>query len=466
MDGGEKNCPFSTLQRPKIFVSMNRFLPQQRVASVLDQLELRKKITKHGKQSILHLIDPFHDFEEDTAGFPDADGSLSSCQWQVSTLQLSKPAGTVGNWDCCVANLPFQYHSVRTGVANSLVAPAELYRSGKVTPGTNTTQFWHPVMVTSADTGQSLFDTTSANWETHGVSVKPVGDLTSKSSRVIALGFEVHNTTASLNKQGTVTVLQMSQNPRKMAIPWVNSGNTQSGVRDAYYFRCPPDTIEEAIRYPNAKQWEAAEGVMCVPTLMDTLVPVEMPQNCEICMLNYNDVPGSDTSGAVLASNPEWVTAGASSQWQGGWMQPAHFNTCCALFTGLSPETTLTVTCRALVEYFPYVGDTLLANATPSPPLDNAALRIYSEVVRHMPAGVPVDMNAKGDWWRMALKIIGNAVSVLGPVIGTAADAVIPGAAALGVATGAAGAAMANLSKGQKKRQRKQRMLQARNASV
>lgn len=444
---------------------MQRFSTAPRRATILHKLEAARKISPSGRKWVLAALDPFHDYQEDIAGYPDADGSLSNCQWVVKSLEVSKPAGTTGNWDCAVANFPLQMTCIPSGVTQVPVGAGSLYRVGEIIfPATTVaTDVIDSLTVSKADAGASLWDPAAANWECEALSCKEPEEK-SKTSRVIAFGFEVHNTTAELNKQGTVTVNEVSQTPDRSCIHTQKNGDdTRGGPREWYFFRVPPDTVGEAIRFPNALQWKAADGVYAVPSIQSDAMPVSKPINASLCGINHNDVPGSDTSGIVLCSECDYdnSTPAGWGGWRGGWMQPAHFNTVSAIFSGLSEETTLTVTMRALVEYFPYVGDTLLPSATPSPSLDSVALRLYADAIRSLPAAVPVDMNAKGDWFRMVGNRILNSVEEMAPVAGALADFVIPGAAAAGAAVSSSIAAGKAITKAKKKRrqQRNQRML-------
>jgi hypothetical protein len=92
---------------------------------------------------------------------------------------------------------------------------------------------------------------------------------------------------------------------------------------------------------------------------------------------------------------PAWVPTNISS-----------FNPAVAVFSGLSIQTTLTVTVRSYVEYFPTVGHPYMPLCAPSPVLDMKALAAYSIAARAAPYAVPADMNPAGEYFRMVLKIL------------------------------------------------------------
>jgi hypothetical protein len=72
-----------------------------------------------------------------------------------------------------------------------------------------------------------------------------------------------------------------------------------------------------------------------------------------------------------------------------------------AFFTGLSNQSSLTVTLNCWIEYFPSpIDQSLVVLATPSPRYDLIAQEIYSEALADMPVGVMVKENGLGDWFK------------------------------------------------------------------
>ena len=83
-----------------------------------------------------------------------------------------------------------------------------------------------------------------------------------------------------------------------------------------------------------------------------------------------------------------------------------------AYFTGLSAQTSLTVTMRAFVEVFPSPGNPLVPLAHPSSPYDAKVLQCYSEIMSELHAGYPVRDNAAGDYFRKAYAALKHAISI------------------------------------------------------
>lgn len=68
----------------------------------LQSLADNHKITQDGKEWLTLALDPFHDYNKQVAGYPDADGS----QTVVSCYQYQTDVSSVGgaNWDCHIYN--------------------------------------------------------------------------------------------------------------------------------------------------------------------------------------------------------------------------------------------------------------------------------------------------------------------------------------------------------------------------
>jgi len=83
-----------------------------------------------------------------------------------------------------------------------------------------------------------------------------------------------------------------------------------------------------------------------------------------------------------------------------------------AYFTGLSPETTLSVTYRTFVEYSPPATSDFYTEVTPCAEYDPHVFEVYNMVAKQAPYAVPVGQNAAGDFFR---KVLG-AVKTVAPI--------------------------------------------------
>jgi hypothetical protein len=94
-------------------------------------------------------------------------------------------------------------------------------------------------------------------------------------------------------------------------------------------------------------------------------------------------------------------------------------NTVGAYFTGLGPETVLTLDIRFIVEIAPTPNNqTLISLASPSAAFDPIALEMYTKAVAELPPGVMVKFNGSGKWWEIVKNVLSKAsplVANMGP---------------------------------------------------
>jgi hypothetical protein len=115
---------------------------------------------------------------------------------------------------------------------------------------------------------------------------------------------------------------------------------------------------------------------------------------------------------------------------------PVPFHTSGMMLTGLSQQSTFTVTLHTKWEISPVTGDQagkqLVALTKPACPSDFNALRLYQEAATMIPVGVPVSENASGDFWDLCLDALSVAATPIAtafgfPAAGVAATAGLQG---------------------------------------
>jgi hypothetical protein len=255
--------------------------------------------------------------------------------------------------------------------------------------------------------------------------------LTTDRCRLISVGFEIHNTTAEIYKQGSLTVAQLpdvAEDSHTCNYKDTNVAgyNTQSIQVD----RCclMASTLAPLLSVPGSQTWPAAEGVYVIPRM--TKVPSQV--------ISYALVEGQDggygANGRVpvlygtdgLVATPEPTTyirgvAGADSS-NIPLCNPfgaSGFAPCQVYLSGLSNASTLTISFRTVVEYFPALGSALLPLASPSPCYDPDVLRLYSEIITMAPYAVKVSENASGDYFRRIFQILSRALVLTSPLFGS-----------------------------------------------
>lgn len=408
-------------------------------------IERNMTSTLDGRDWLTMALDPFHDLNVPVKGYPDELSTSTAMQTIRKIITIVKPTelADTDTWDCHIATIPLAdtVHSW----ANSIANPRGHYDlTGAATVATLGT-----VTVSKCKSDQQTFpqDDTVFNYtdkrQIYGYSGT---DTNNKSpSRLIAGGFEVHNATAELERQGSVTVYSMP-NSMNQPSPCRITGATGGviGLSSARVARMPPARPDLAAIMNDARTWKAADGVY-VPFRLNTESEgfrLNARENGAFA-LTTNDSGAGDATTKFIVSNTEEdginVTAsgaptgdiinlrtmhGTSTNVNGSYVaadelpgisgyKQAPIQTSGAYFSGLSAGTVLTLNIRYLLEVAPTAANPeLLYTTSPSPLYDPRALETYTNIINRMPPGVPVDMNAKGDFWRL-IKGVGKTVGKL-----------------------------------------------------
>jgi hypothetical protein len=371
-----------------------------------------------GKNWALAALDPFHDTPIDPfAGYPDNNEAPSVQQVVKSSYSIS--AGSIGgNFDAHVCWLPWLDLDV------GRFFQAQIYNGGQFTPltvGAPTGSMWAGLMVDVVPSGTN----TMAQGTTTPVSLDgaTMATYTVNDWRLVAVGFEVINTTSELNAQGLVTAYRCPV-PQRSSKATVNAynytttggGGLLNGSGTAVVVSSPPTNVSAALLLPGSVQWKAKEGAYIVPTLNSTNITSGLDDTCVI----INDSVGESTYRGVTSNGAITGVSGLGSiiNWYPSGVGLVDFNIAGAYFTGLSNSTTLTVNIIHYFERFPSIDLTsdlnLVVLAKPSCRYDPKALELYSAVIRHMPVGVPQRFNGLGDWFREAVE---TAKDIISPVL-------------------------------------------------
>lgn len=421
-------------------------------------------LTREGKDWLVAVMDPFHDTPlKHLAGWPDVESGMSVVRCIQRQATIKKPEGHTGNWDAHVALVPvldrhLQWNSSQRvnnhcrwiGALPDPSPPSTFHGVAGVTcaaVSAGETVNWFPQTDTSHPGGPWIYLTLPDAY------TKGVG-------RLVGVGFEVHDTTAKLNKQGSCTVYRQMESGRD---PTVFNGCTDKPVVDEiqmYTFsgtplRAPPQSLDDAILLPGSRTWAAEDGCYQVGTFHTT----ENPAFC----VDYGQPVwfdcGNDDSMNPIGGNgnqfytpaAEWTqyaNAGEVKFFAGiapsARIHPIHQSG--AIFAGLHDSAALTVNVKYYYETFPSVAESeILVLATPSGEFDPMALNIYSHAMSNMPVGVKVGDNNSGDWfWDVVQKV----AKVAGPILGAIPHPIAQGLAPVVTTIGN------NLSEGKKKKKK------------
>jgi len=371
----------------------------KRSESAIGYLEGRGGLTPEGREWIIGAFDPFHDRDLDVKGLPDSNGTGSMVQIITMSAQVVGPS-TTNPWACHIVDLPFmgplnakQSPQVYTrNSAGGAIPNGIAIASGNVNNyGTN---FGGLSILTfnQSDNNQDIF---GANIQTAQSLAPNITDLINP-YRVIGKAFEVYNTSPDLYKSGAVCVYKQPAADMSTATTMLYSsaGGTSTCFMDSLLMEAPPGSVTSALRLPNSRQWDAKEGCYVITPLHGTDIPVHLANYTQ--PLYYPTTPGDVTNyGAQIPTNGSPL---------GAFLSPAdqnftNFDQTGAIFTGLTPQSTLTVNYRMIIEVFPSADSSLANFAHPSPCLDEVALELYSKICHRAPVGVEVKYNGLGDWF-------------------------------------------------------------------
>jgi len=421
---------------------MNR---TRRAEDILTRLGERTGMTECGKNWVMASLDPFHDTPLELKGMPTGESSASVVQCIKQTTTITAPSGiTTGTWDVSIVDWPWS-----TEVGLSKLYQQQTFQSSNPGIFGNTNSFGKLMtagLIVNEDpvntgglcfyagpTGAQMGINGVAGAAAHGGASYYDQILSLPDSyqigkhRVVAKGFEVHNTTASLYKGGSVlcwrspvaddtemtTMQQYALNgSSSFAIVQTGVPAATCKIMDG-----PPNSPATALLLPNSKQWDAEAGCYCVSALHSTDVPAYEAQKVVPILNDPDYVQGStpyQDGQSPYSSRLENTLSALGSAWLA-------VNTKCnmnqfdlngAYFTGLLPQTVLTINYNIYVERFPTnsVPD-LEVLANPAPERDNVALDFYTHAVRNLPVGVPVAMNGLGDWFKEAISTASNFIA-------------------------------------------------------
>jgi hypothetical protein len=224
----------------------------------VQQLVQAGKITPDGKDWLVAALDPFHDFAHPIAGYPDADTSQTVVSLYQYQATITAPAGVAGDWDCHIFNTPLARNSLFNTVTETATwtqlteqAVAAQRRLSTLT------------IVSGAPSALLFPDHTPlvASTVTTGLPAANVDDLVSGNSRIIGMGFEVHNTTSDMYKQGAVTTYRLPQVSGDFCELYANTAGTRITPLSGKRYCSPPELEGEAQRLKSARTWAARDGI-------------------------------------------------------------------------------------------------------------------------------------------------------------------------------------------------------------
>lgn len=350
-------------------------------------------------------------------GWPDLETSTSVVRCIKQSFSVVSNRGAAALWDCHIAQFPWMDDLIfnrwtRTTQGNRFLdAPAGTFAAGGL--GIYGVLAGTPLDISVA--GNHIGSLTVANSFSRGP------------GRIVGIGFEVTNTTSSLAVQGTATVYRQNQShPLTTTFEAESTPGVYGEAFSGSCFTPPPANIAQAMLLPGSRQWHAKDGCYVVqafvgqdnpPLTVDYTVPVVFPLD-DLC----------DVQNTTPVFAPALIGGFVNNATK---LYPIHMGG--AVFTGLSPDTTLTVTLVYYYETFPNLSEQdILVLGTPSAVYDPVALELFSHALCYMPVGVAAYDNAGGDWFEGIISILRDVAPIAAPFLG----AINPGLGAAALAAG------------------------------
>lgn len=359
--------------------------------------------SEEGMLWIKEVMDPFSDTRRRTVGFPDliTGNSVIQVVKRAITLDIGATAQDVhiflDTLDTA-ANLttqpfldPADPESLQNAVLASTVAGVDTHSRGGL-------------VIRKGPVGGTL------NFSSADITVPiPNTYVQNGTTRVIAKAFEVHNTSNKLNVGGAVTVYRdtgpIPSLDEKTLMAYGASSTAYGIGHTAHTLSQIPNTLAKVTNIPGSQTWEAEDGAYVVATMASqTNNPVEEHHGALI-------EPDLGTPAGKLSCNiyanpsvPQVPRLYATSP-----KMFSPFFLCGAYFTGLPPNSQLTINVLYVLERFVSAENLdLVVLAQPSPFYDPVALELYSRAAQRMPHGVKVGWNASGDWIKSVADILGT----------------------------------------------------------
>lgn len=354
------------------------------------------------------VVDPYCDKLLRSTGYPDGQTTISAIQRFYGRTTISCPFTlTAGQtWDVHVHTTPLhQKVSLRLGS-----------QLGNIVNYSQTNRVFGPIcirynhynaagsVIASQYFGLSTNDAVDSSY------------ATLKMTRTVSLGFELHNTTPDLYKQGSLTVYRCNVVDQQF-------GGFTKAVADAELAAIPhssrviasfPGDIAAASQYPNTRTWEASEGVYAV-ALPAPVNPYGLSNFSNFMMQNIDDVKGL----AMRAHAPGFTQSTVT------WSPIANVGVISSRFTDANQSFTLDY--RHVLESVPDPTDIVgVSYACTAPEYNKLFIQLYTLMFNSIPPGVPVGFNDAGEWarriWKIAKSVLPDLINLLPPtarVIGT-----------------------------------------------
>lgn len=243
--------------------------------------------------------------------------------------------------------------------------------------------------------------------------------------RLVGMGMELVNTTAPINRSGTIYCWRLPgiQSSDETLQYYQGAPLTLNRVGQFRRTATPPSTTAQAMLVPGTRSWASEEGAyIVVPFNADNepQYPTQTGPLIRTAPIVPLQVSSSNSGDPVLAPNAASIS---------GAFRLIPTNLAGIIATGNNPNSKFTLKVVWYYEEFPDLTSDVLTLATPSCQYDPLALQMYTEVLNSLPVAVPSSWNEAGDWWWDVVTAIKDHAAAVGGLLGGAPGAAIGQAA-------------------------------------
>lgn len=351
-------------------------------------------LSEAGRQWFTLATDLFHDEKLAIVGIPDNSPSPFYTEYINEQFTVGRTSGA--SYDVYVLTMPL--------LNGALVTTADFVHDATGgywdVPASGTTSAYNLINIVTVDTGQDPFTHVSR-------SVTQVG-ITSTNShpkRLVSLGFEVTDVTPAMYKQGSLTAWR-SESGLAPGCELVNRPPNSNIVVPCAFGKMPIFSPQMATQVPGSVTWEASKGCYMMCPLDTAAMSYSTPsrENMILAGVTTANSRGLITQMQIPPAHEDGESAVATRR----IAYHNHPLIGCVLAGMNGTVGVQTIVIRAVFQISP-IQDTALMRSCKTPPsADLKALALYSETVKRLPVAVPVNMNAKGDWWRIVKGVVSS----------------------------------------------------------
>jgi hypothetical protein len=349
------------------------------------------------------------------------------------TISHDEFIGLADTWDVNICSFPFITRKTFRNVDDNAfqIVPADTEKNARF----GGISYWAASTGSAGTNGQTFKPSANVAWHSSLAADAFFypgynGNNQSRSSRpfyeILSIGFEVWNTTPTLNLGGSLIRYRVPTQGRKSTVftaidPLaINPSETRE---EAYSYPMPPSTPAEATQYPDSIIAAAKEGTYNMHTIQDSESDYHMAGNDRVFF--------APSSQLLLPTGNGWYDA---SRFNPTYdydvpMLRGDFDMSGVYFTGLSKESTLQIRYRVVISTVPNSTNAQLVSLAKTSPDYNPKLEsLISHVQAMFPPGVPVSMNPKGEWFKKVVGFGKKAIAHAIPVMADLATGNVSGA--------------------------------------